>query len=68
VRCGRFPPIEKDMKMVLAQCGSLLLDPAALQEVGEGEEGGNVGVWVLGAGVGAVVGAGEGAEILRRLP
>lgn len=33
VRCKRFPPIEKDMKMVLAHCGSLLLDPATLAEV-----------------------------------
>ncbi len=33
VRSRRFPPIEKDMRMVLAHCGSLLLDPAALQEV-----------------------------------
>lgn len=33
VKCGRFPPIEKDFKMVLAHCGSLFLDPAALQLV-----------------------------------
>lgn len=35
MRCksNRFPSIEKDMKMALAHCGSLLLDPAALQEV-----------------------------------
>jgi hypothetical protein len=33
VRSRRFPPIESDMRMVLAHCGSLLLDPAALQEV-----------------------------------
>ncbi len=33
VRCKRFPPIEKDMKMVLAHCGSLFLDPATLAEV-----------------------------------
>ncbi|PSC69443.1 arginine methyltransferase [Micractinium conductrix] len=32
VKSRRFPPIEKDMRMVLAHCGSLLLDPAALQE------------------------------------
>ena len=32
VRCKRFPPIEKDMKMVLAHCGSLFLDPAALAD------------------------------------
>jgi type III protein arginine methyltransferase len=32
-RSGRFPSIEKDMKMVLAHCGSLFLDPGALQEV-----------------------------------
>jgi hypothetical protein len=34
VRCKRFPSIEKDMKMVLAHCGSLFLDPAALCQVG----------------------------------
>lgn len=34
VKSRRFPPIEKDMGMVLAHCGSLLLDPAAVQEVG----------------------------------
>ncbi|KAL4451864.1 hypothetical protein ABPG75_007526 [Micractinium tetrahymenae] len=33
VKSRRFPPIEKDMAMVLAHCGSLLLDPAAVQEV-----------------------------------
>jgi protein arginine N-methyltransferase 7 len=33
VKCKRFPSIEKDMKMVLAQCGSLYLDPAATSEV-----------------------------------
>ena len=33
VKSGRFPSIEKDMKMVLAHCGSLLLDPAALCHV-----------------------------------
>ena len=33
VRSRRFPPIESDMRMVLAHCGSLLLDPAALHEV-----------------------------------
>jgi type III protein arginine methyltransferase len=33
VKCGRFPPIEKDMKMVAAHCGSLFLDPAALSQV-----------------------------------
>ena len=33
VRSRRFPSIELDMKMVLAHCGSLLLDPAAVQEV-----------------------------------
>ncbi len=30
VKSRRFPSIEKDMKMVLAHCGSLLLDPASL--------------------------------------
>ena len=29
VRSKRFPSIEGDMRMVLAHCGSLLLDPAA---------------------------------------
>ena len=33
VRCQRYPPIEKDMRMVLAHCGSLFLDPASLAEV-----------------------------------
>lgn len=35
-RCksGRFPPIYKDVAMVLAHCGSLFLDPAALEEAG----------------------------------
>ena len=33
VRCRRFPPIEKDLKLVLAHCGSLFLDPASLAEV-----------------------------------
>lgn len=32
VKCGRFPPIEKDMRMVAAHCGSLFLDPAALSQ------------------------------------
>jgi hypothetical protein len=33
VKCGRFPSIECDMKMVLAHCGSLFLDPASLLQV-----------------------------------
>ena len=33
LRCKRFPPIEKDMKMMLAHAGSLFLDPAVLAEV-----------------------------------
>ena len=33
VRGKRFPPIEKDMKMVLAHCGSLFLDPGCTSEV-----------------------------------
>ena len=33
VKSRRFLSIEKDMKMVLAHCGSLLLDPAALCQV-----------------------------------
>lgn len=32
VRCRRFPPIEKDLRMVMAYCGSLFLDPALLAE------------------------------------
>jgi protein arginine N-methyltransferase 7 len=32
VTCRRFPPIEKDLRMVLAHCGSLFLDPASLAE------------------------------------
>jgi type III protein arginine methyltransferase len=27
----RFPPIEKEMRMILAHCGSLFLDPAVIQ-------------------------------------
>lgn len=33
-RSRRFPPIEGDVKMVLAHCGSLFLDPGALQDAG----------------------------------
>ncbi len=33
VKSRRFPTIEKDMKMVLAHCGSLYLDPASLMQV-----------------------------------
>ncbi|KFM29158.1 Protein arginine N-methyltransferase 7 [Auxenochlorella protothecoides] len=33
VKSRRFPPIEEDMRMVLAHCGSLILDTAALQQV-----------------------------------
>ena len=33
VKSRRFPTIEKDMKMVLAHCGSLYLDPAFLMQV-----------------------------------
>lgn len=33
LKCKRFPPIEKDMKMILAHCGSLYLDPAVLCEI-----------------------------------
>ena len=32
-RSGRFPSIEEDMKIVLAHCGSLQLDPAVLLKV-----------------------------------
>jgi protein arginine N-methyltransferase 7 len=33
-RSGRFPPIARDVRMVLAHCGSLFLDPAAVAEAG----------------------------------
>ena len=33
-RSKRFPSIEKDVNMVLAHCGSLFLDAAAVQEAG----------------------------------
>ncbi|KAK3259597.1 hypothetical protein CYMTET_31413 [Cymbomonas tetramitiformis] len=33
LKCKRFPPIEKDMKMILAHCGSLFLDPQVLADV-----------------------------------
>jgi protein arginine N-methyltransferase 7 len=33
-RSGRFPPIEGDVRMVLAHSGSLFLDPGAVQEAG----------------------------------
>ena len=33
VKSKRFPTIEKDMKMVLAHCGLLFLDPASLMQV-----------------------------------
>ena len=33
VRSHRFPPIEQDMKVMLANCGNLFLDPATVQEV-----------------------------------
>ena len=33
LRSKRFPPIEKDMKMMLANCGNLFLDPRVVQEV-----------------------------------
>ena len=32
-RSGRFPSIEEDVKIVLAHCGSLQLDPAVLLKV-----------------------------------
>jgi len=32
VKSRRFPTIEKDMKMVLAHCGSLFLHPASLMQ------------------------------------
>ena len=33
LRCKRFAPIEKDMKMIVAHCGSLFLDPQSLTDV-----------------------------------
>ena len=33
LKCGRFPPIEKDMRLVMAHGGSLFLDAASLAEV-----------------------------------
>ena len=33
LRSKRFAPIEKDMRMILAHCGSLFLDPQALTDV-----------------------------------
>ena len=33
-RSARFPSVERDVSMVLAHCGSLLLDAAAVQEAG----------------------------------
>ena len=33
LKSKRFPPIEKDMKMMLANCGNLFLDPAVITEV-----------------------------------
>ena len=33
-RSGRFPPIARDVRMVLAHCGSLFLHPAAVAEAG----------------------------------
>ena len=33
VRSHRFPPIEQDMKVMLANCGNLFLDPDTVQEV-----------------------------------
>jgi protein arginine N-methyltransferase 7 len=33
LRSKRFPPIEKEMKMILAHCGNLFLDPATISEM-----------------------------------
>lgn len=33
LRCKRFAPIEKDMKMILAHCGNLFLEPRSLTDV-----------------------------------
>ncbi len=33
LKSKRFPPIEKEMKMILAHCGNLFLDPAVISEV-----------------------------------
>ena len=33
LKCKRFPPIEKDLKIALAQCGALFLEPGILQTI-----------------------------------
>lgn len=33
LRSKRFPPIEKEMRMILAHCGNLFLDPAVISEM-----------------------------------
>jgi protein arginine N-methyltransferase 7 len=33
LRCKRFAPIEKDMKMILAHCGALFLEPQSVTDV-----------------------------------
>jgi protein arginine N-methyltransferase 7 len=33
LRCKRFAPIEKDMKMILAHCGALFLEPHSLTDI-----------------------------------
>ena len=33
LRSKRFPPIEKEMRMILAHCGNLFLDPAVVEEI-----------------------------------
>lgn len=33
LRCKRFAPIEKDMKMILAHCGTLFLEPQSLTDI-----------------------------------
>ena len=33
LRCKRFAPIEKDMKMILAHCGNLFVEPRSLTEI-----------------------------------
>ena len=32
LRSRRFPPIEKEMRMMMAHCGNLFLDPATIAE------------------------------------
>ena len=70
VRSRRFPPIEQDMKMVLAHCGSLFLEPGALQEVRAGhvDGAGALRRSLPRAGSAALPVAARLAESCRRAP